>query len=255
MVVRSRFLFVVLLAAVPGAYRTITFAPQSFLPEDRGTVAVELFGAFTNTGVAVYFFVVPLVAGLVAAGSLAADRGCGYQYLIFARGISRTRYLLAKAAAMSVTAASATFASCVLVFAASAFFYRWRSTVVNEPSAQVGPFPDLFVAYPLLSDILVAGLLSLAAAALALTGMVAGTLVKNEYAAMAMPFLLTFGTGLIPGDRLETVQPDTYLELSGLYQATVAEPLWPVAAPTYWLVFGAMAVAISVMLFQRKESD
>jgi ABC-type transport system involved in multi-copper enzyme maturation permease subunit len=228
-------------------------------------VQVRLFGALSQNYTQTYMpvFIVPLFVGLSVAGSLAADRGRGYPNLVLIRGVSRARFLFAKATAMAVAAALAFFASCAVVFSISTFFYPWGVTAVlgdvnsvlaRDPNA-LGPFTSLFLYSPLLHDLLTVGLLSLGAAALALSGLAVGTLVKNEYVASAVPFVIVLGGALVPGGALKFLGPDAYLDLWGYGGSSLAVS-WPfIAQILYWSAFGTSCVAVSAVVFLRKEPD
>lgn len=252
MVARTRFLVVVLMVAILGAYGMFQASPLRGQGNWNATGSTGLFGAFSYYGAVTYWFAGPLVAGVVASGSLAADRALRYPSLVLVRGLSRPWYLLAKATAMAVAAGLANFVSCVLVFAAASFFYPWGPL---ELSGAFGPFPKLFAGQPLVHDLLMAGLLSLAAASLALRGLVAGAVVANEYVSAAIPFVLVLGSAFVLEGKMALISPYTYLDLVGTYPSQLPPVSWPLAAPVYWLAFGVAAIVAGGAIFLRKEPD
>lgn len=254
MIWTKRFWFLVLATSILGAYPMFECSPLGNTSLG-GVETMRLFGAFSYCGSTTYAFVTPLLAGLVAAGSLAADRHTRYPILILVRSISRMKYLLVKSATMAVSAGFAVLASCALAFMASAFFYSWGATTINDRSTAFGPFPSLLESSPLLYDIVFAVLLSLAAAGLALSGLIVGTLVANEYMAMATPFFLFAVSALAVGDRFAALSPSTYLWLQEDYIFHTPAEWLPFAAPLYWTTFGAICVALSAIIFLRKEPD
>ncbi len=253
MVLRTRFWVTALLAAAVGAYGLYQYRPLPGLATGAGTVRV--LGAFSYHGTDTFLGTAPLIAGVVAAGSLAADRSIRYPTLVLVRGVSRPQYLLAKAVGMAAAAWLATFASCVLLFISAVFIFPWGSTaLVGDYSVQ--PFPELFVSHPFLNDLLMAGLISLGAASLALSGMAAGALVTNEYVAATVPFLLVIGGAFLFDQGIVAFfSPYTYLDLQGMYSHFVPPSLLPFGAPIYWLVFGVAALAVGGAILKRKELD
>ena len=256
MVARVRFWVVVLLVSLFGAYEVFRVSPSGNLVLG-GVESVRSFGTFGNHVVVIYAFAVPVIAGLTSAGSLAADRSRRYSTLVLIRGVSGAQYILTKAAAMATAAALATFASCALTLLAAVILLSWGSTALSNDSAGYLISPELFAISPLLYDLFVAGLVSLASAALALSGLVVGALVANEYVAAAVPFVLFLDATLLTGDTppLGLLSPSFYLWLTDTYPYHLSSAWKLFAAPLYWSAFCAVAIAIGGAIFLRKEPD
>ena len=195
---------------------------------------------------------IPLVAG-IAGGSLARDIRRGLALTFLARGLSRGQYLLAKSLA---TAAS----SGLVILAGAGIFYlmAWVKLPAGTTTFQVvpvfpGPVPALFAQSPLASDLLNLAMCMTAAAALSQVGLLAGSLMANEYVAMATPMLVTLLGAFVPRDVLPRLNPYPYLELLVAYPLVVAESQRPYAAFIYWLAFATCMAALARWRFARRE--
>ena len=211
----------------------------------------KLFGAFSYFAVQYNLpLVIPVFVGVVVAGSLAADRRRRYPSLVLVRGISRVRYLFVKAAAMAFVAGSGTFLSFVLAFLGSALFLPWGPTTVRGSR---GPYPELLASHPFANDVVFMLLLSLGAAALALSGLVFGAVVANEYVAAAVPFVLVFSGIFLFRGPLSFLGPYTQLDLLQGYTYYLPRWAWSFTAPVYWVVFILACVAVAAAIFVEKE--
>lgn len=252
MVSRKGTWLIVVLVAVIVAYKLFEIGPSGNV-SIGGVKTVRLFGAFGLNGAEVYALATPIVAGLVSAGSLAADRNHGYPTLILVRGFSRTRYMTIKAAAMATAAGFANLASCVLAVVVASTFLPWgSSTLIGSLKAE--PLVGVFSGHALLYDIAVMALLSLAAASLALSGLVVGVVAANPWAAAATPMVVVvgpeLGLGYLP--MLDIVSPNSYVDLF-VYSFLVPLEWWPFAAPVYWFAFGSACVVAGLVIFSIKE--
>lgn len=227
-----------------------------FDPHVMDSVTIRLFGAISESGMTAAFYIfAPLMAGMVAAGSLAADRSRRYPALVLVRGVSRAQYLFAKAAGMAGAAGVSVFLSCALAFVAAAFIYPWGASTVNDPRLPASPFLELFRSYPLVHDLVLVALLSLATGSLALSGLAIGAVVANEYVAAATPFCVVIGGIFLLRGPLIVLGPETYLSLTESYAGNLPQTLWPYAAPVYWVAFGAVMIAVGMTIFLKKELD
>jgi ABC-type transport system involved in multi-copper enzyme maturation permease subunit len=211
-----------------------------------------LFGAFSYLAVG-GLFATSLAAfvGLVVAGSLAADRRRGYPRMVLVRGISRTRYLLTKAAAMAAVAGLGTLLSCLATFVVAAFFLPWEPArgLASPDRLNMGPYPGLLEGHPLVNDLVLALLVSIGAGALALSGLAFGAVVANEFVAAAVPFaLLVGGIYVFRAGSLLWLGPYTQLDLVGSYPYSLPQWAWPFTAPIYWGVFALLCVAVAALL-------
>jgi hypothetical protein len=217
----------------------------------------KLFGCFSYLAVGDGFvLLLSVFVGVVVAGSLAADRRRKYPILVLTRGISRERYLFTKAVAMAFAAGFGTFLACVLTLLVAALFLPWGSMSKPEyaDSRSMGPYPSLLENYPLLNDIVLIVLLSLGAGALALSGLVFGTFVANEFVASAVPFvLLVAGIFVFRTDELLFLGPYTQLDLITSYPYSLPRWAWSFAAPLYWILFAFICVVTSLAVLLRTE--
>lgn len=213
---------------------------------------------------------VPLVAGLAAAGSLAADRRRGYVPLVLARGVPRWQYMLAKGGAMA-TCAALSVISGGLLFMLLAWLVLLpgrapveqylvgptdaQGNIITLPLEQgsfPGPYPMLFAQSPLLNDLASLVLVSSGAAALALTGLIVSALVSNEYVAIITPFAVVLLGLLFFTVTADAISPYTYMEVWYRYHSNVVNA--PAFTPfAYWLLFGVVATGIGGVLFTRQE--
>jgi ABC-type transport system involved in multi-copper enzyme maturation permease subunit len=212
---------------------------------------------------------VPLVAGLVAAGSLARDRRWGYVPLVLSRGVSRWNYMLAKGLAMASSAALA-----VLLGGLLFLFLAWLVLLPGRPPLEQyllgtdaqhnfitlpleqgsfpGPYPLLFAQSPVLGDVTSLAIIALGAAALALTGLIVGALVSNQYIAIIAPFAVVLLGLLFFTVKADAVNPYTYMDVWSRYRTIMVDA--PASTPfVYWIIFGALAMGIGSALFTRQE--
>lgn len=221
-----------------------------------GSQGQKLFGAFS------YFalkdnlvFLLAVFVGLFVAGSLAADRRRAYPSLVLIRGITRMRYLFVKAAAMMTASSLGVFLSCVLVFVVAAMFLPWEATQppVYVDRGSMGPYPGLLANYPLLNDLVLAGLLSLGAGSLSLGGLVFGASVNNEFLAAAVPFALVIGGIFVFRGDLTFLAPYSQLELVVSYPYSLPSWSWSFFAPLYWIVFGSVCFTATAIILSVRE--
>lgn len=240
-----------LLAATAGGYNLYQNRPLIGMGSTGD--AVRVFGAFSYYGAEVFVGIAPLVAGIAAAGSLAADRSLRYPALVMVRGVSRRQFVLAKATAMAVTAGLTTLMSCGLLLIFAALLFPWGSTELIG-NYDVQPFPELFVEHPLLNDLVTAMALSLGAASLALSGLIVGALFANEYVAAAAPFLSVIVGGYMAGGGIAAIfSPYTYLDLQVTYSSVLPPSMLLFAAPLYWSAFAIVSLALGSFIFSRRE--
>lgn len=239
------WLGVLVLAAIAWSNMVLGAASQQKIP-----------GAFSYSAIQDnLLFVLPVFVGVVIAGSLAADRRRGYPPLVLVRGISRTYYLLTKAASMFSVAMFGTFLSCALAFAVAAFFLPWAEAATSEYAnrGSMGPYPGLLANHPFTNDVVLAALFSLGAGALVLSGLAFGAAVANEYVAAAVPFVLFAGGIFVFRGALLFLGPYTQLDLMSSYTYSLPQWAWSFTEPVYWCVFSFSCVTAAVVLFLKKE--
>lgn len=238
----------VLALAVLGSSNMVFMAPS-----ER-----KLFGAFSYSATGDgngLVLLLPVFIGMVVAGSLAADRRRRYPTLVLTRGISRVRYLLVKGAAMAAVASFGTFAACALMFVVSALFLPWESMTPprHVDMASMGPYPDTLESHPFANDLALAALLAFGAGALALSGLMFGAAVANEYVAAAVPFVLLISGIFVFRGELLFLGPYTQLDLMSSYPYSLPRWAWSFTAPVYWSLFAATCVGTAAAIFLKKE--
>jgi len=222
-----------------------------------GTTNPGLFGAFSYLAIRDNLvLMLPVFVGVVVAGTLAADMRRGYPRMVLVRGISRTQYLLTKAAATTSAAGLGTLLSCVAMFAVAALFLPWTPAqglaITDRPS--MGPYPGLLESHPLANDLVLMLLVSFGAGALALSGLAFGALVANEFVAAGVPFVLVVGGVYVFRNRAVLwLGPYTQLDLASSYPYTLPPWAWPFTAPLYWSVFALLCIAVAAALLRRAE--
>jgi hypothetical protein len=198
-------------------------------------------------------FFTPLAVGLGAAGSLAEDRARGYTPLLLLRGVSRRAYVSAKALAMAGAGASCVLL-CIGCFYGVALFLlplgRLDPALIDNTP---GPIPELFMADPLLNDVVLGGMMMMAGAALPQLGLLIGVLLRNEYLAVGAPFAAVLVMAILFHGDFSVLAPGTYLDLWNGYADELPAASLPYAAFVYWLLLGTLLTAISQWLFVRRE--
>lgn len=241
LVTRGRFWAMVGVAVAFGVFNLL----------DGGDLAELRFsGSFVLAGGLAFQGVAPLIAGVVSAGALAEDRSRGFPALLMSRGLSRRRYLTAKAAAMALAAAAATLAACVLIVLAGAVLLQRGE---SSSDTVTGPIPNLFVSSPFLNDLVAIAFLVLGTAGLAITGVLVGVLVSNEYVAAVVPFFVTVGAAFLIEGSATIISPFTYLDLGNEYTTDLPRSLLPVGAVVYWACFSAVTVVAGVAAARWRE--
>lgn len=244
LVTRGRFALMVAVGAGVGVFNLLDYSdPLGFA------------GSFSVAGGEAFGELAPLIAGVVSAGALAEDRMRGFPHLFMSRGLSRNRYVAAKAAAMALAAGAATLAACVLILVAAALLGIVQGGETTGAEGLSGPIPALLASQPLLNDVVGVGFLVIATAGLATSGVVVGALVANEYIATAIPFVVTIAAVfLIPPIGWATlVSPYTYLELGREYAFVLPDSVLAVASPVYWACFALACVATGVAAAAWRE--
>ncbi|WP_165631557.1 MULTISPECIES: hypothetical protein [unclassified Actinopolyspora] len=245
LLLRYRFVVTVLLAGVVGS---VVMAGTNPMAGSRGSLyEIRVFGALSESLLSIYAFLIPLVGGVAAAGSLAEDRARNYPQWILVRGVGAGRFLGVKAVAMFLTTAMAVLLSQVIVFGTAAAVFPWGAT--DAPAGTDYLVPELFMAAPAVHDLMLVVMLSVAAGVLSLTGLVVGAMIANEYLAAAVPFLLVVGGALVLEGPAKRLSPYTYLDLG-----TSPGPGSMSAVLVYWSVVAVLTVMAAIGLFVRREA-
>jgi hypothetical protein len=210
----------------------------------QGTLS--LFGKFWLPNM------IPLVAAAMGS-SLAADRHRGMTIAILARGVSRHQYLASKALGAMVSSGLVVLVEIIGFYLMAGVKWPTGTVTWEGTDRYPGPVPVLFAAAPLANDLLAAWMSIAAAATLSLIGVLAGTLVTNEYVAMAAPPLLVIMGALFLRGPLEVLSPLAYLDVWSAYASMVPVGLHPYAAFLYWLGLGVLVTGLSWSIFARRE--
>lgn len=194
--------------------------------------------------------VIPLVAAATGA-SLAEDRKKGLTLTVLSKGVSRGQYLLSKLLGAAASGGAITVAVIFAFYVMVAILWPpGRVTWVGSASSP-GPLPALYHQDPLAHDMLRASMHVVSSAALSLVGVLAGTLVANEYVAMASPPVFTILATVIFREIFEPLSPEVYLTFS--YTGLVPDGLRPYAALFYWLGLATITATLCRWIFVRKE--
>jgi ABC-type transport system involved in multi-copper enzyme maturation permease subunit len=198
------------------------------------------------------FWVIPLVAGAMGS-SLAEDRRRGFSLTVLTKGVSRGQYLLSKILGAAASGGLTTLAEISGFYLMVGIMWPAGRATWEGNESNPGPVPTLYRLDPLSHDLLVALMSIAASAALPLVGVLAGTLVINEYIAMVAPPLFVILGTVVFGSALKPLSPTVYLNVWGDYTGTIPEGLRPYAAFLYWLSLGALTAALCKWIFAKKE--
>lgn len=223
------------------SYREVEGPVQSNVAQLQGALTLHNFWLT---------LVVPVVAG-AAAGSLAADRRSGLTLTVLSKGVSRGRYLLSKILGAAASGGLITLAAIAGFYVMVAIL--WPSGRVTLEANQWAPEPvrRLYIWNPLAHDMLIASMHVAASAALPLVGVLAGTLVANEYVAMAAPPLFAILATVVFRHVFEPLSPEVYLSLD--YGMMIPGWLRPATPYLYWLGLAALTSALCQWIFAKKE--
>jgi hypothetical protein len=218
----------------------------------------RLQGSLTFYGDDLYWLF-PLIAG-VTGSSLAEDRRQGFTVMVLAKGVPRRRYLLAKI--LGAAASSGLLMLLILLGFYGIVAALWpHGRTENAVPASIwwvpGPMPELYAASPLAHDLLVALTFLEASAALPLVSVLAGTLVANEYIAIAAPTLFLILCEVASGSFYSlrrSLDPMLYVHfLCNDYLQVIPYALHPYAVHAYWLCFGALFAGLCYWSFVKRE--
>lgn len=211
----------------------------------------QLQGSLTLHG-SWFFWVIPLVAGAMGS-SLAEDRRRGVTLTVLAKGVPRSRYVLAKVLGAAASGSLTTLMQLIGFYLMVSVLWPAGRATWEGDAFNPGPVPILYRADPFTHDLLVAFMCIVASAALPLVGVLAGTLVVNEYIAMIAPLLFMILGTVVFSSALQPLSPNVYLNIWSGYAVTIPEGLRPYAAPVYWLSFGVFTAILCQWIFAKRE--
>jgi hypothetical protein len=196
-------------------------------------------------------------AGVVGS-SLADERRQGIALTSLAKGLTRSRYVIAKVLGAAASGALVTAAGIVGFYVLVGVLWPWGRVNVEGTIRPPGPVPALFVRSPLANDLAAAWMTIAAAAAMPAIGVLAGTLTSNKYIAMATPLLVLLASLVLGGTVLDDTVwtlglPSVHLDLWGDYSHAVPAAFQPYAAFLYWAGFVIVITAIARWIFGKKE--
>lgn len=199
------------------------------------------------------FFPVIFVAGVVGS-SLADEQRRGIALMSLSRGVTRSRYVLAKALGAAASGALLTAAGIACFYVLVAIRWPWGRVDVELHAPLAGPVPALFRWSPLANDLLGASMIVAEGAALSTVAVLASTLTSNRYLVMATPLLLVLAGAVLNEEGVWAPGlPIIYLTLSGTYVHAIPAALQPFAAFLYWAVFAVIFTAAARWIFARRE--
>lgn len=204
--------------------------------------------------------VLPLIAVLIAADSVAWDRRTGSLRFYLAR-TDRLRYILGKwLAVMAFTALIVALGLAISGSVAAIAFpdtlppWHWvhgvaTLTTAGVPAMYRNPYPvfahALFFRHPLLYAVLISGLVLLSAGVWASLALVLSLWTTNIYMVLAGPWIVYLGSTILLGLPMVAATPWAPLVMSGPLVNSFSGPV--VAALAYW----ALALMFFWMGFDR----
>lgn len=222
----------------------------------RGT-PTRFGGAFAMAEPGLISDWLPVLVGLTSSGALAAELRVGFTELVRSRGLSRSYYVLTRAAATALTSLCMTWLAFGTFLLVAAVVLPWgNSEIVTEVPGALeslpGPVPALFARNPLLNDLLGLAMLGAASMGLSLFGLLSGVVSNSRYLAGAMPLVgYIFGTRFFVGP-LRSLNPGRFLDVFISYR-DVPQGAQPWAGFAYWIGLGGILTLLSIAVFKYRE--
>lgn len=243
-----------------------SYAAQQAVPPS-GANAFQAYLSALGSGPSAYWIgVLPLVAALIAADSLAWDRQTGIFRFYLPRA-DRLHYVwgkwLAVVAFTAVVVAGGLAIAAIIAGAAFPFALPpWHRvggfatlTVAGAPATYRDPFPvfahALFFAHPVLYLMLVAGLTVLSACVWASVGLVLSLWIANIYIVLAGPWVIYMVTTVIMALPMVLATSWSPLVMSGPLVNSFTGSMWQALA--YWSVALAGLGAVLTGYFRRRR--
>lgn len=219
-----------------------------------------------------YFIgILPLIACLIAADSLAWDRRTGFVRFMLTRS-HRREYILGKIVAVSVTTAVVVLAGLLLSFVmATALFplklppWHWVGdtatfTLRGVPADYVSPVPvflhNLFFTHPLIYVVTITFIATLAAVAYANVALLLSLWTSNIYLVLAVPWLLHVGLNFIFGVLAVITNKDfaafSPIVLTGAFIDRGNDP-GKIYVPIIWITTILLAATVTYVLFMKRR--
>lgn len=237
----------------------IAAACALFLKTPVGT-SPGLGGAFAVSSPEIFSLLAPVIASLAAGDLLAWDLTSQYSSLLLSRGVTRSVYVLGKAAGVMLSTALVMALGVLGFYVLAAIKLPWQSSVLapepySIPLLCPGPVPWLFHASPFLNDLLGVSILIFGTAALATTSLVSAAFLHNRRTAFLAPFVVCIITLYLFS---KSALLSSFSQFSMLYPwgklyktHSITFLFWIGFA--YWIVYVAVTIFITHWKMTRTE--
>lgn len=218
-----------------------------------------------------------LVAGISSAAALAVDTETGFVGLVLTRNVRRRDYILHKAAAIIGVAALATLIRYLWLMGMGAIVLPWDVpglgdclVDVMDPTGRIhcatpapntvedvpGPFPGLFLAHPMLNDVILIVLTALGTGVFALLGLLVAACGARTYVAIAIPSILPIAITMVVHDHdlRDWLDPTHLLYFGGGYFRMLPGEEYRLGIWfSYWLGLAIVLIGLSILIAEKRE--
>lgn len=216
-----------------------------------------------------------LVAGISSASALAVDTESGFVGLVLTRNVRRRDYLLHKAAAMFAVAALATLIRYFWLMSMGALVLPWDvpglGACLVEVTDKLGridcaipapntlkdapcPFPALFLAHPVLHDVILIVLTAFGTGIIALSGLLIAVCRGNALLAIAIPAVLPLAIGLVTRNIPIWFDPTDMLEFRSTYFYMFPGLEYRIGIWfAYWIGLAILLIGLSLLIAEKRE--
>lgn len=242
LLVRRRFYLMVVAATGVAAVYMQTYAQTDYgFPRNACHATTECLAA-------TFIFLLPLLAGVVAADLLAVDRSTGLVGIILSRCGGRCRYAAAKGLATAGAVALATAGVYALTLTVAAVMFPLLPPPGPGTAQDIRLFAaTLFWRHPVGYVVLRWALHTLVGIAFAWTGLLASVWLKTPYVVSGVPLasclVLTFL--LVPAKALSPFAPMVFIFMTPQTQM--------LTVGAYWGTWAFIALVSTVLLFRRRD--
>jgi hypothetical protein len=216
-----------------------------------------------------------LVAGVSSAAALAVDTEVGFVGLVLSRNVRRRDYILHKAVAIVAVAALATLIRYAWLMAIGAIVLPWDLPGLGDCLVEVteplggnhcgipapntlndvpGPFPALFLAHPVLHDLVLIVMTALGTGVLALLGLLVAVCGGNTYLAIALPTIFPFALNEFSRNLPLWLKPTKLLFFRvGYFRMLPGEEYHLGIWLAYWVGLAALLIGLSMLIAEKRE--
>lgn len=216
-----------------------------------------------------------IVAGISSAAALAVDTEAGFVGLVLTRNVRRRDYLLHKAAAIFAVAALATLIRYFWLLGMGAVALPWDVPNLGDCLVEVtdhlgrfhctkwapnalkdapGPFPALFLAHPVLHDVILIVLTALGTGVMALSGLLVAVCRGNTLLAIAIPTVLPFAIRFAARDLPDWCNPTDMLRFPSSYFRMLPGLEYRLGIwLAYWVGLAIVLIGLSLFIAEKRE--